>query len=483
MRDVNKILSGIELLEVKGEIAELHGTIAFDSRKVAEGDMFVAVSGTRVDGHHYIENALDAGAKYIICENIPLKLRSEVCYIRVADSQEILGLICSAFFDNPSDKLKLVGVTGTNGKTTIATLLYDSYISMGYPAGLISTIKVSVNGKDKPASHTTPDPVQLQSALNEMLETGCEYVFMEVSSHAIHQKRIAGLRFCGGIFTNLSHEHLDYHKDFADYRDTKKKFFDQLGKDSFALVNKDDKNGSVMVQNTDAGIHYYGLKSDSEYKAKLLEMHLEGNLLEINGKELWTRLPGRFNAYNLLAIYATGILLGAAEEEMMQKLSELESVDGRFEVIRTKQGPTAVVDYAHTPDALENVLKTIREIKPDERLFTVIGAGGNRDKTKRPEMARIAVENSDKVILTSDNPRDEKPEAIIEDMKKGLDPVNIRKVMTIVNREEAIRTACSFAEENDILLVAGKGHETYQEVAGVRTHFDDREKIIEFLNI
>ena len=483
MSDINKILSGVNLLELRGELSVFPRKIAFDSRMISDGDMFVAISGTLVDGHKFIDNAIDAGAIYVVCEHLPLKLRSGVSYIRVEDSHASLGSICSEFYDNPSEKLKLVGITGTNGKTTIATLLYETFMSLGYPSGLISTIKVSVNGKDKPASHTTPDPVQLQSALKEMLETGCEFVFMEVSSHAIHQKRIAGLHFQGGVFTNLTHEHLDYHKDFADYRDTKKKFFDQLGKKAFALINKDDKNGSVMVQNTGAAIHSYGLKSDSEFKAKLLEMHLEGNLLEINGNEFWTRLPGRFNAYNLLAIYGTGILLGMAKEEMLQKLSELKSVEGRFEVIKKTHSPTAIVDYAHTPDALENVLKTIREIKPDERIFTVVGAGGNRDKTKRPEMARIAAENSDKVILTSDNPRNENPEDIIEDMKKGLDPVQVRKVMTILNREEAIRTACSFAEENDILLVAGKGHETYQEIKGERTHFDDREKIKEFLNI
>lgn len=483
MTDLNKILQHPMVLEVKGACKGQPRNICFDSGKVSKGDMFVAVQGTRVDGHKYIESAIKSGAAFVVCEKFPESVHSGICYIRVKDSHESLGILASEFYGNPSTELKIVGVTGTNGKTTIASLLYEIFRSLGYCAGLISTIKVSVNGKDRDASHTTPDSLQLQSSLREMADSGCEYVFMEVSSHAIHQKRIAGLSFEGGIFTNLSHEHLDYHKDFAGYRDAKKAFFDQLGESSFALSNKDDKNGEWMLQNTSARKYTYSLKADSDFKGRITEMHLEGNLMEIDGNEVWTRLPGRFNGANLLAVYGAAILLGIENNEILRALSEVSPVEGRFEIIISDKGPKAIVDYAHTPDALENVLKTIIEINPAERIITVVGAGGNRDKTKRPEMAKIAAELSYRLILTSDNPRDEDPHEIIEDMKKGLDPVLMKKVLAIADRREAIKTACSFAEKDDIILIAGKGHESYQEIKGQKHHFDDKEIIREFLNI
>ncbi len=483
MVELEKILRSSGVLKISGSGIQLEGKVVFDSRKVEKGDLFVAVKGTVSDGHSFIDMAVEKGAGYIVCEEFPEKTSSKVTYIKVQNSARALGIIASNFYGNPSKSLKLIGVTGTNGKTTVASLLYEITLSLGYMAGLLSTIKVAFNQEVRPATHTTPDPVQLQSTLQDMLEDGIEYVFMEVSSHAIHQERIAGIEFTGGIFTNISHDHLDYHGNFKNYINAKKKFFDELSPKAFALVNYDDKNGRVMIQNTRAKKYGYGLSGVADYHAKVTESHLEGNLLSVNGKDLWTRLPGRFNAYNCLAIYGAGDLMGFQEDELLMAISEQKPVEGRFEIIMSERGVTAIVDYAHTPDALQNVLEAIMQLRQDRKnLITITGAGGDRDKTKRPLMAKIAAEYSDKVILTSDNPRSEKPEDIIEDMKKGLDPILTRKILTIVSRDEAIRTACSFADPDDIILVAGKGHETYQEIMGVKHHFDDREKLREYLN-
>jgi UDP-N-acetylmuramoyl-L-alanyl-D-glutamate--2,6-diaminopimelate ligase len=483
MIELEKILRSSNVLKIAGKGNQLSGKIVFDSRKVEKGDLFVAVKGTVSDGHSYIEKALEKGAQFIVCEEMPEKLSSRATYVKVQNSARALGIISSNFYGNPSKSMKVIGVTGTNGKTTVASLLYEVTLSMGYMAGLLSTIKVVFNEHSRPATHTTPDPVQLQSTLQDMLESGIEYVFMEVSSHAIHQERIAGIEFAGAIFTNISHEHLDYHGDFRNYVNAKKKFFDELSPKAFALVNYDDKNGKVMLQNTRARKFGYCLTGVADFRAKIIESHFEGNKLMVNGKELWTRLPGKFNAYNCLAIYGTGELLGFHNDELLMSISGQKPVEGRFEIIRSEEGVTAIVDYAHTPDALQNVLEAIQELRHEKKdLITITGAGGDRDRSKRPMMAKIAAEYSDRVILTSDNPRSENPEAIIEDMKKGLDPVLGKKVLSIVSREEAIRTACSFAGPDDIILVAGKGHETYQEIMGVRHHFDDREKLREYLN-
>ncbi|MGC9341410.1 MAG: UDP-N-acetylmuramoyl-L-alanyl-D-glutamate--2,6-diaminopimelate ligase [Bacteroidales bacterium] len=481
--ELENILRSSGVLKISGRGKHLEGKVVFDSRKVEKGDLFVAVRGTATDGHSFIDTAIEKGASYIVCEEFPENLGPNITYIKVQNSARALGILASNYYGNPAKSLKVIGVTGTNGKTTIASLLYEVTLSLGYMAGLLSTIRVAFNQEIRPATHTTPDPVQLQSTLQDMLESGVEYVFMEVSSHAIHQERIAGIEFTGGIFTNLSHDHLDYHGDFRNYVNAKKKFFDELSPKAFALVNYDDKNGKVMIQNTRAKKYGYSLTGIADYRAKIIESHLEGNLLSVNGKELWTRLPGRFNVYNCLAIFGAGDLMGFQVDELLMALSEQRPVEGRFEIIISEKGVTAVVDYAHTPDALQNVLETIMQLRHDKKnLITITGAGGDRDRTKRPLMAKIAAEYSDKVILTSDNPRTEKPEAIIEDMKKGLDPVLERKIITIVSRDEAIRTACSFAGPEDIILVAGKGHETYQEIMGEKHHFDDREKLREYLN-
>ncbi len=483
MRNIEDILKGCKVLDIRGDKKSLTGCVVFDSRAAGRGDLFVALSGTKVDGHQFIPVVVEQGAEFIVCENLPGKMLDGICYIRVEDSHRALAMISANFYGNPSAELKLIGVTGTNGKTTIASLLFQVAEGLGYKAGLISTISVRYDGKVRSATHTTPDPVQLQSVIREMADSGCEFVFMEVSSHAIHQKRIDGLQFRGGIFTNITHDHLDYHKTFRGYLEAKKAFFDGLGPGAFALVNRDDRNGLVMVQNTRASAHTYAMKSMADFHGKILESTMEGNLMQVNKTEFWTRLPGVFNAYNILAIYGAGILLGFEEQELIGQISLCTSVDGRFEIIRNAIGPTAIVDYAHTPDALENVLNTVRAIrKKDEMIITIVGAGGNRDKTKRPEMARIAAELSDKLILTSDNPRDEDPVDIINDMKAGLSAELARRTLIITDRDEAIRAACSFAGANDIILVAGKGHETYQEIRGVKHHFDDREKLRQYLN-
>ncbi len=458
------------------------GKLCFDSRKVTKGDLFVATKGTQTDGHTFISEVIKKGAGVIVCEEWPDIKEGKCTILQVLNSHEILSRMASNYYDRPSEKLQLVGVTGTNGKTTIASLLYQLFTNLGYKCGLLSTINTRVAGKIAEATHTTPDPLQINYLLSEMVAAGCEYVFMEVSSHAAHQRRIGGLKFAGGIFTNLTHDHLDYHLSFRAYLAAKKIFFDGLPKESFALVNADDKNSKIMVQNCKAKIYTYSVKTMSDFKARVLESHLEGNLLRIGQKEMWTRLPGVFNAYNVLAIYASAILLNVNTDELYSEISKLESVSGRFEIIRSTGGITAIVDYAHTPDALENVLKTIRGIKTNEnRLITIVGAGGNRDKSKRPLMARIAASLSDKLVLTSDNPRNEEPESILNDMKAGLDPALEQKMISITDREEAIRATCSFAEKNDIILLAGKGHETYQEIKGVKHHFDDREMVRKYL--
>lgn len=483
MRNIEDILKNCKVVSIEGSKRDFIGKICFDSRKVDAGDVFVAIKGTDSDGHEYIDAALEKGASFIVCENFPEDLKKNAVYIKVQDSHTALGFMASNYFGNPSSELKLVGVTGTNGKTTIASLLFEITEGLGYKSGLLSTIHILYNGIELPATHTTPDPVQLQSVLRNMADAGCEYVFMEVSSHAIHQKRIAGLTFAGGVFTNLTHDHLDYHKSFKNYIDAKKMFFDELPEGSFALVNSDDRNSGIMIQNTRANKFTYGLKGMAAYKGNILESHIEGNLMKINGQEVWTRLPGNFNAYNILAIYGAGCLLGFDKEELIKQISVQKPVDGRFELVQSNRGITAIVDYAHTPDALKNVLETIRGIrKENQRIICVVGAGGNRDKTKRPIMASIAAELSDKVVLTSDNPRYEDPQQIIMDMLEGMENNLLKNIINITNRDEALKATCAFAEPGDIILVAGKGHETYQDIMGVKHHFDDREKMREYLN-
>jgi UDP-N-acetylmuramoyl-L-alanyl-D-glutamate--2,6-diaminopimelate ligase len=467
---------------VKGSTDVAISKIEFDSRKVQVNDLFVAIRGTLSNGHDFIEKAINLGAVAIVCDTLPEVIVTGVTYIKVKDTNAALALIATNYFENPSNNLKLVGVTGTNGKTTIASLLYQMFKKAGYKVGLLSTVKIMVDDVEYKATHTTPDSLTINYYLNEMVSIGCEFCFMEVSSHGIHQKRTEGLLFAGGIFTNLSHDHLDYHETFAEYRDVKKSFFDHLPKTAFALTNIDDKNGIVMFQNTYARKLTYALKSYADYKAQILENQLSGLLLKINDNEVWVRLIGTFNAYNLLAIYATGVELGLDKLEVLRLLSELESVSGRFQFIVSNEKITAIVDYAHTPDALENVLKTINDIRTNnEQLITVVGCGGDRDKTKRPIMAKIASEMSNKVIFTSDNPRTENPTTIIEEMEKGVEPQNFKKTISIVDRKQAIKTACQMATSNDIILIAGKGHENYQEINGERFHFDDMETVKELL--
>lgn len=460
-------------------VTELH----FDSRKVGLNDIFIAVRGMQSDGHAYIKIAEDAGAIAIICEELPERFVNGITYVKTSDTASALAIMASNFYGNPSENLKLVGITGTNGKTTVATLLYQLFTKAGYKTGLLSTVRVMVGEAEYSASHTTPDSLTINKYLNEMSDAGVEYCFMEVSSHGIHQKRTEGLHFAGGIFTNLTHDHLDYHPTFAAYRDVKKSFFDQLPKTAFALVNIDDKNGQVMVQNTQAKKVTYALKTYADYKAQILENQFSGLLLKINGKEVWSKLIGSFNAYNLLAIYASAELLGLAEMEALRLLSSLTSVSGRFQYFISKEKKiTAIVDYAHTPDALKNVLETINDIRTkNESLITVVGCGGDRDRTKRPKMGHIASALSTTVIFTSDNPRTEDPETIIEAIEKGVEPQHYNRTISITNRKQAIKTACQMAGQNDIILIAGKGHETYQEINGVRSDFDDYKMVQEVL--
>ena len=457
--------------------------INIDSRRIKAGHLFVAMKGTQVDGHRFIEKAIELGAIAVLLEDMPDSLHEGVTYIQVASTEDAVGKVATLFYGNPSSKLKLVGVTGTNGKTTIATLLYNMFRKFGYKVGLLSTVCNYIDDEAIPADHTTPDPIELNELLGRMVDAGCEYAFMECSSHAIHQRRIGGLKFTGGIFTNLTRDHLDYHKTFENYRNAKKKFFDDLPKDAFAITNADDKNGMVMVQNTKATVKTYSTQRMADFRAKILECHFEGMYLDINGREVGVQFIGKFNVSNLLAVYGAATMLGKKTEDILVVLSTLKSVNGRLEPIHSPEGYTAVVDYAHTPDALENVLLAIHDVLNGKgHVITVCGAGGHRDKGKRPLMAQEAVKQSDKVILTSDNPRDEKPEAIIEDMLAGLTPQQKKKVITIVDRKEAIRTACMMAEKGDVILVAGKGHETYQEINGVKHHFDDHEVLHNIFN-
>jgi len=475
---LSDILKSVKVTKVIGNIELPVTAIEFDSRKVQTGCLFVAVKGTLTNGHDYIEKAIENGAKAIICEVLPEEISNDIVFVHVSNSSKALGKLASAFYDFPSSKLKLVGVTGTNGKTTTVTLLYNLVRKLGFKTGLLSTVRNYIGDQIIEATHTTPDAVQMNKLMRQMVDYGCDYCFMEVSSHAIHQERIAGLDFAGALFTNITHDHLDYHKTFAEYIKAKKKFFDDLKPGSFALINRDDKNGSIMVQNTKAKVKNYSVRSASDFKAKIIESHFEGSMLNIDNVDVWTYFVGRFNAYNVLAVYASAIMLGFDKNDILTALSEMKPVEGRFETLRSQNGITAIVDYAHTPDALLNVLNAINEIRTDDQeLITVVGAGGDRDKTKRPEMAKIASENSSKVILTSDNPRSEDPTAIIEEMKAGVDIVSKKKVLAIVDRKEGIRTACLLAKKGDIVLVAGKGHETYQEVKGVKYEFDDREII------
>ena len=472
------ILTNCNLLDIVGNKDRDIIDITFDSRKATEGFMFFAVKGTQVDGHDYIDKAVENGVAAIVCEQLPKDKTDNVTYIQVENSAYALGVAASNFFGNPSEKLRLVGVTGTNGKTTIATLLYRLFTDAGYSCGLLSTIENIIVREVIPSTHTTPDPIELNALLQKMVEKGCEYAFMEVSSHSVAQDRIAGLHFAGGIFTNLTHDHLDYHKTMANYRDAKKKFFDGLPQSAFALTNLDDKNGAVMLQNTRAKKLSYALKHDADFKGIILESHFDGMLMKVNGTEVFTQLVGGFNASNLLAIYGAATALGFDKNELLVEISKLHGANGRFDMVYSEQGIIGIVDYAHTPDALENVLKTINEVRcHKETLITVVGCGGNRDATKRPEMAAVAVKMSDRVILTSDNPRNEDPDEIIRQMKAGINATDSRKVLSITNRREAIRTAVALAKRDDIILLAGKGHENYQEINGIKNHFDDKEEL------
>ncbi|NKI30406.1 UDP-N-acetylmuramoyl-L-alanyl-D-glutamate--2,6-diaminopimelate ligase [Croceivirga thetidis] len=483
MKLLKDILFGVRLSAVNGDTNVLVNNLHFDSRKVEMDDAFIAVRGLITDGHKYIQKAVESGAKAIVCEEFPELLVNGITYLKVESSNEALAIMASNFYDNPSKNLKLVGVTGTNGKTTVTTLLSNLFEKAGYKVGLISTIKIKVDKKEYDTSHTTPDALTINKHLKLMNDAGVEYCFMEASSHGIHQKRTKGLTFAGAVFTNLSHDHLDYHKTFAEYRDTKKVLFDELSKSAFALTNLDDKNGMVMLQNTKAKKHTYALKSFADFRAQILEHQLDGQLLKLDDNEVWSKLIGNFNAYNMLAIYATGTLLGLEKMELLQLLSQLENVDGRFQHYVSKGKITAIVDYAHTPDALKNVLNTINTLRTgNESVITVVGCGGDRDGSKRPVMGHIASELSNQAIFTSDNPRSESPTKIIEEMEAGVEPQNVRKVIAIENRKQAIKTACKLAMTNDIILVAGKGHETYQETNGVRTDFDDFKEVQSALN-
>ena len=478
MQQLKDILYGVAVNKVYGSVEVEVNAVEFDSRKVESGSLFVAQKGVHVDGHKFITQTITAGAKVIVCEDWPGTLSEEVTYVQVSDANSALAVIASNFYGNPSKDLKLIGITGTNGKTTIATLSYNLFRKAGYKVGLLSTVKVMVDETEYVATHTTPDSVSINRYLQLMVESGVDYCFMEVSSHGIHQKRTEGLTFAGGVFTNLTHDHLDYHNSFAEYRDVKKKFFDQLPKTAFALINADDKNGAFMLQNTMAKQFSYGQKTMADYKVRILENQFSGLLLNMNGAEVWVKLIGSFNASNLLAIYATADLLGLESLEVLQIMSQLDSVDGRFQQFLSNGGVTAIVDYAHTPDALKNVLNTINDIRTgNENVITIVGCGGDRDKSKRPKMGHIASQLSTQVIFTSDNPRTENPQEIIEDIEKGVEAQNYKKTLSILDREQAIKTAGKLAVKGDILLVAGKGHETYQEINGVRSEFDDYKKV------
>ncbi len=476
------ILYKVNINAVVGSTSIAINEIHFDSRTVSGNDVFVAIKGEQSDGHDFIEKAIDQGAIAIICESLPDMLEDGITYVEVENSSSALAYMASNFYGAPSENLRLVGVTGTNGKTTVSTLLYQLFMKAGYKVGLLSTVKIMVNTTEYKATHTTPESLTINRYLKLMNDEGVEFCFMEVSSHGIHQKRTEGLKFEGGIFTNLSHDHLDYHSSFAEYRDVKKSFFDELPKQAFSLINSDDKNGLVMMQNTRSKKYTYALKTYADYQAQILENEFSGLLLKLNDSELWTRLIGSFNAYNVLAIYGAAELLGLEKVEILRLISELESVSGRFQYLISEDNITAIVDYAHTPDALKNVLETINSIRTkNESLITVVGCGGDRDKTKRPKMGHIASALSDKVIFTSDNPRTENPETIIQNIEAGVEPQNFKKIVSITDRKQAIKTACQMANSNDIILIAGKGHETYQEINGERFDFDDYKIVDEFL--
>lgn len=481
MKKLQDILSGIQH-KIFGNPDIKINRIVFDSRIVKEGDVFVAQRGSAQDGHQYIPQVIRQGVKCVVCEDLPENTSEGCTFVQVEDSHRVLGLLSSNFYDKPSENFKLVGITGTNGKTSIATLLYKLFTQQGYKCGLLSTVRNLIADKELKATHTTPDSVTINSLMAEMVSEGCDYVFMEVSSHAIHQKRIEGLQFDGAVFTNITHDHLDYHQTFDEYIKVKKSFFDDLPSNAFSIVNLDDKRGAVMVQNTKSKVYGYSLNKMTDYKGKILESHFDGTLLVINGKEVWSNLIGLFNASNMMAVYAAAHQLGQKTDDVLKQISTLRTVEGRFEYVRSNDGITAVIDYAHTPDALKNVIDTINKIREGGgQLITLVGAGGNRDKTKRPEMAKIAVNGSDKVILTSDNPRFEEPQAIIDDMYSGVEIHQKNKVLCITDRKEGIKTACMLANSGDIILIAGKGHETYQEVKGERSHFSDKEVVSELL--
>ncbi len=478
MKLLKDILYGVRIVEVDGSTNIAIESITADSRAVRNLSLFVAVKGTQTDGHAFIDKAILQGGVAIICEEMPTVKNPKVSYIAVNDSAAALGIIASNFYDNPSEEIKLVGVTGTNGKTTTVTLLYHLFKKLGFKTALFSTVVNKIHNDEIPSTHTTPDPVKLNSLLRDAVDKGCTYCFMEVSSHAVHQKRISGIKFTGAVFTNISHDHLDYHITFDEYLKAKKGFFDALDSDAFALLNKDDYHSDEMITSTKAKIHTYGIKAMSDFKCKVIENQFTGLQLNIDGKEIWTKLIGGFNAYNIMAAYATAILLGQEDLNVLTAISSLGSVEGRFQYIKSATGIIAIVDYAHTPDALKNVLSTIQDIRTgNEQVITVVGCGGDRDKAKRPLMAGIACEKSDKVILTSDNPRSEDPEKIITEMQKGVEGNTIRKVMSLVNRKEAIKVACMMARPGDIILIAGKGHEKYQEIKGEKFPFDDMEEI------
>lgn len=482
---LQNIIQGIEIIEINGSVTTDITSVHIDSRKVTEGGLFIATRGTQSDGHTFIQGAIKAGATAILCEEMPKEMNEkQVTFIRVSNTEKIAGKVATQFYGNPTSQLKLIGVTGTNGKTTIATLLYQMFRQMGYKVGLLSTVCNYINEKAVPATHTTPDPITLNSLLAQMVNEGCEYAFMEVSSHAIAQNRIAGLTFTGGIFTNLTRDHLDYHGTVENYLKAKKLFFDNLPKDAFAVTNLDDKNGLVMTQNTAAKVVTYSQRNLCDFKGRILEHHLEGMIIDFNDKETAVQFVGKFNASNLLAVFATAVMLGQETDEVLRVMSMLKPVSGRFEAIRSPKGYTVIVDYAHTPDAIANVLGAIHEIlNGNGEIITVVGAGGNRDKGKRPLMAKEAVKGSTKVIITSDNPRFEEPADIIQDMLQGLSDEEQEKVLTISDRREAIRTACMIAKSGDVILVAGKGHEDYQDIKGVKHHFDDREEVKKAMGI
>lgn len=483
MNILKDILYNVALISVQGSTDVHVNAVHYDSRKINKNDVFVAIKGAQFDGHSFINSAIENGASVIVAETLPQTKSNNITYIEVESSSSALAYMSANFYQHPSKNLKLIGITGTNGKTTVATLLFNLFKAAGYKVGLISTVKIVVDKTTYTATHTTPDSLVINSYLKQMNDVGVEYCFMEVSSHGIHQQRTKGLHFTGGIFTNLSHDHLDYHSSFAEYRDVKKSFFDGLPKTAFALTNVDDKNGKIMTQNTIAKTYSYALKSYADYRTQILENHFKGLLLKINDSELWVKLIGSFNAYNLTAVFACADILGLEKDELLRLMSTLENVNGRFEYFITANNITVIVDYAHTPDALKNVLQTINDIRTqNEDLISVVGCGGDRDKTKRPKMGHIASALSSKVIFTSDNPRSEDPDTIISEIEKGVEPQNFKKIMAITNRKQAIKTACQLANANDIILVAGKGHESYQEINGVRTEFNDYKVALECLN-